>query len=108
MMRKNRMVVLLAFVASICCVAGGMSFTRVNAETVEDETVTDETVTEETVTACTIEDVTSAENGSFAMAYGAAVRSVETNKEKNGLKYTLTMSEAHYYGLQKSVEEGVY
>ena len=97
MMKKRKMVALLASVASICCVAAGMNFIYASAEEVE-----------ETVTACTIEDVISEESGSFAMAYGAAVRGVETNKEKNGLKYTLTMSEAHYNGLQKSVEDGVY
>lgn len=58
--------------------------------------------------AYTIEDVTNAETGSLKMAAGASIKNVGSSEEKNGLRYALTLSKAHYNGLMQSAKNGVY
>ena len=56
----------------------------------------------------TVAEVTDEVCGTFAMAKGASVRNNGNDAVKNGLKYTLTLSEAHYEGLMQNVENGTY
>ena len=60
------------------------------------------------VVAYTIDQVTNEQTGSFKMATGAAVRNVANNAESSGLRYAVTLSQDHYEGLLKSVDNGVY
>ena len=60
-------------------------------------------------TALTVEQVTNAQTGSFAMAEGASVKNdPENDAEKSGLRFGVTMSETQYDGLMASVENGTY
>ena len=58
--------------------------------------------------AYTVEDATNAETGSLKMATGASIKNVGSSEEKNGLRYTLTLSQEHYKGLMQSAKNGVY